>query len=194
MYERYHFPFSQHGRRIISLLEEAKLDYKITLIDMMVGDHMSEEYLALNPNHQVPTLVDENFILYESNAILRFLCEKHELEQWYPSDHKIRAQVNLWLDWNQCQMSKTTVDIVLNSVFLGENGDKEAVEKAKVRLQELNQVLENQLTDKMYLVGDSMTIADLSLASNIFPEGPALSSWYVRMSNLPGFKKSLPEM
>lgn len=202
MYELHHNPFSQHGRRIVSLLEEVNLGYKIVLVDMMTGGHLSEEYLSLNPNHQVPTLVEGDFSLYESNAILRFLCERHKLEQWYPSDHKQRAQVNLWLDWNQCQLSGATVDIVLNSVFLGEQGDQQAIERGKARWQELSQILESHLSDKSYLVGNLATIADLSLASNIFqlslakvlPESPALASWYERISNLKGFKKSLPEM
>ncbi len=201
MYKLYHFPFSQHGRRVVSLLEQANLAYQVLPINMMAGEHRSEAYLALNPNHQVPVLVDEDFSLYESNAILRYLCEKHDLKQWYPSDIRLRAQVNLWLDWNQTLMGQSTVDIVLNSVFLGDKGDQDAIARGKLQLQALIQVLENHLSQTNYLVGDTPTIADLSLASNIFqlslakifPETASLSRWYKSVSELEGFRKSLPE-
>ena len=55
---------------------------------------MSPEYLAINPNHQVPTLIDGEVTIHESNAILRYLCVKHELKDWYPDDVKARAAVD----------------------------------------------------------------------------------------------------
>ena len=74
------FPFSQHSRRVVSLLEEAGLEYELLSVDMMKGEHMSPKYLELNPNHQVPTLVADKVKIHESNAILRYLCNKHSLE------------------------------------------------------------------------------------------------------------------
>ena len=60
MYTLYGFPFSQHSRRVVSLLEETGLEYEFKNVDMMNGEHMSPTYLEINPNHQVPTLIADN--------------------------------------------------------------------------------------------------------------------------------------
>ena len=65
MYTLYHAPYSQHSRRIISLLEQAGLDYKTISVNMENGDYLSDWYRAINPNHQVPTFIDDELIIYE---------------------------------------------------------------------------------------------------------------------------------
>jgi glutathione S-transferase len=200
MYTLYHFPYSQHARRVVSLMEEAHLEYELRHVDMGKGEHRSAEYLAINPNHQVPTLVDGDSKIHESNAILRYLCVKHGLDAWYPTELPLRAKVEQWLDWNQCRLSPTVVDIVLNSVFLGSAGDKAAVERGLARLPELWSILDAGLAGTPFLAGSRSTIADLSLASSVFqltfakitPAGRNIEDWFHRVSGLEGFQKSLP--
>ncbi|HET9861931.1 MAG TPA: glutathione S-transferase family protein [Steroidobacteraceae bacterium] len=140
------------------------------------------------------------FRIHESNAILRYLCAKHGLDAWYPQELQQRAKVEQWLDWNQCRLSPTVVDIVLNSVFLGSAGDQAAIARGRSRLPELWSILEAGLRDTPFLVGARPSIADLSLASSVFqltfaniaPTGPETASWFQRVSALEGFRKSLP--
>jgi glutathione S-transferase len=200
MYILYHFPYSQHARRVVSLLEAAGLPYQLRHVDMGKGEHLSAAYLAINPNHQVPTFLDGDLKLHESNAILRYLCQKHGLTDWYPSDLAHRARVDQWLDWNQCQLSPAVIGIVLNTVFLGEKGDKAAVARGKAKLSELAPILEAGLAQHDYLTGAKPTIADLSVASNLFQLGFAevvlpgqrTAGWYRRIGALEAFRKSLP--
>ena len=198
----YFSPISQHSRRVVSLLEEVGIAYEGKLVDMMKGEYLSEAFLTINPNHQVPTLIDGDIKLHESNAILRYLCNKHELTDWYPTGLAQRAQVEQWLDWTQCRMSPAVVDIVFNSVFLGEKGDKKAIERGFKSLEEISPILDAALGDKKFLTGDRPTIADLALASNMFHLGLAkaipshknIQAWFGRMSELKGYQKSLPQM
>ncbi|RED53828.1 glutathione S-transferase family protein [Aestuariispira insulae] len=202
MYVLYHFPYSQHARRVHSLLEEARLVYRLEHVAMDQGDYLTANYLAVNPNHQVPSLVDEEtgVKIHESNAILRYLCVKHALDNWYPSDLVQRARVEQWLDWNQCRLSPHVVGIVLNSVFMGEDGDKDAIARSHEAMKELSEILDAGLADRPYLAGDRATIADLSVASNIFqlcladamPKQANINDWYARISQFDGFQKSLP--
>jgi glutathione S-transferase len=156
--------------------------------------------LAINPNHQVPTLVDGDVTIHESNAILRYLCAKHDLNGWYPEDLPARAKVEQWLDWNQCRLSPAVVDIVLNGVFLGAAGDRAAVERGLSRLPELWSVLEAGLAETPFVAGSRPTIADLSLASSVFqltfanitPAERATAAWFKRVGELDGFRRSLP--
>jgi glutathione S-transferase len=201
MYTLYHFPYSQHARRVVSLMVEADLAYELRHVAMDKGEHRSTEYLAINPNHQVPTLIDGDVKIHESNAILRYLCTKHGLTAWYPDELPARAKVEQWLDWNQCRLSPTVVDIVFNSVFAGPAGDRAAVERALSRLPELWSILDAGLADRPFLASSRPTIADLSIASSVFqltfasvtPAGRNTADWFQRMSDLEGFRKSLPK-
>jgi glutathione S-transferase len=200
MYILYHFPYSQHARRVVSLLEAAGLPYELRHVDMGKGEHLSAAYLAINPNHQVPTLIDGDLVLHESNAILRYLCHKHGLTEWFPADPAHRARVEQWLDWNQCRLSPAVIDIVRNKVFLREKGDKDAIARGEAKLKELGPILEAGLQRDEFLTGATPTIADLSVASNLFqlgfaeaiPPGAQIAAWYQRIGALEAFRKSLP--
>lgn len=200
MYILYHFPYSQHARRVVSLLEAVGLPYELRHVDMGKGEHLSAAYLAINPNHQVPTLLDVDLKLHESNAILRYLCQKHALTDWYPADLRHRALVDQWLDWNQSRLSPAVIDIVRNKVFLGDKGDQDAIARGESKLRELGPILEEGLKSHDFLTGAKPTIADLSVASNLFqlgfanaiPAGERIADWYGRINAMDGFRKSLP--
>jgi glutathione S-transferase len=202
MYILYHSPYSQHARRVVSLLREAGLDYELRHVALEKREHLSAEYLAINPNHQVPTLIDGDVKIHESNAILRYLCVKHDLSDWYPMQPATRGAVEQWLDWNQCRLSPAVVDVVLNSVFLGPNGDAAAVERGRTKLGELMPILDAGLAGSDFLAGGRPTIADLSVASSVFqltlasvaPAGDHLEPWFRRVSGLQGFRESLPQV
>lgn len=201
MYMLFHSPYSQHARRVVSLMIEAGLEYQLRHLAMEKGEHLSPAYLAVNPNRQVPTLLDGDVTIHESNAILRYLCVKHALHDWYPHEPAKLAVVEQWLDWNQCRLSPAVVDIVLNSVFLGERGDAAAVERGRNKLRELEPILENGLAHTSFLAGERATIADLSLASSVFqlgfasmsPAGPFTRQWFERVGAIDGFRRSLPQ-
>ena len=200
MYILYHFPYSQHARRVVSLLEAASLPYELRHVDMAKGEHLSAAYLAINPNHQLPTLVDGDLVLHESNAILRYLCHKHGLTDWYPADPAHRARVEQWLDWNQSRLSPAVVDIVFNTLFAGARRDEQAINRGEAKLRELGPILDAGLTAHDNLTGPKPTIADLSVASNLFqlglaratPPGARIAAWYQRISAMEAFRKSLP--
>lgn len=201
MYILYYHPYSQHVRRVVALLEEAKLPYETRSLALEAGEHLTPEYRAMNPNCQVPTLLDGDVKIYESNAILRYLCLKHELESWYPSQLNIRALVEQWLDWNQCRLAQVVVDIVLNKVFMGDKGDQAAIAGGLEKLTTLAEVLSEGLKNRQFLAGDTPTIADLSVASNIFqlslaqaaPQQPNITAWFERIGKIEGFQKALPK-
>lgn len=202
MYILYHHPYSQHSRRVVALLEEAGLKYELRHVALDQGEHMSPAYLAINPNHQVPTLVDGALKIFESNAILRYLCRKHRLSDWYPEEPARQALAERWLDWNQCRLAPAVIDIVFNKVFLGPKGDREAIARGEARLSELVPILEAGLEGQAFLTGDRPTIADLSVASNFtqlglaeaMPQQPGIGAWFKRVSALQGVKRACEAM
>lgn len=200
MYTLYSHPFSQHARRVISLLEEARLQYELKQVSFEDGEHVSPAYLKLNPNHQVPVLVDGDIVLYESNAILRYLCVKHQLTDWLPPDLAARAKTEQWLDWAQSQMSPAVIGIVFNKVFMKEKGDKAAIKRGEEKLAELSPILSAALENSDFLAGPAPTIADLAVGSNVTQLGLAdaaptsgpIADWYARVAEIPGFRHALP--
>ena len=193
-------PYSQHSRRVLALLEIANADYHPEIVGLDSGAHMEPDFLSLNPNHQVPVLIDGDLTLCESNAILRYLCGKFSLSDWYPEDLGQRALVDQWLDWNQCRLSPSVVDIVLNRIFLGDDGDPAAITRGEANMVDLGSILAKRLAESLFLAGSSPTIADLSVASNItqlgfanaVPDYPSIVGWYARICEIEGFRKTLP--
>ena len=92
------------------------------------------------------------------------------------------------------------IDIVLNKVFLGEKGDADAIARGEANLVELGTILAEGLSGSKFLAGDTPTIADLSVASNItqlgladaVPDNDVIRSWYARVCDIEGFGKTLP--
>lgn len=194
MYTLYMHPLSFYARRVIALLAQCDLPYELREVNMMAGEHRGDAFLALNPSGQVPVLVDGDLVLAESNAVLRYLCTKHSLDDWYPRDAAARGVVEQWLDWTQCRLAPATVDIVFNTLVLGEHGDKAAVEKGRKLLVALVPILEQHLDRSTHVAGVAPTIADLAVFSCLSqltlvdarPAPPAISAWYNGMAALKG--------
>lgn len=201
MYTLYTHPFSQHGRRVAALLGAAGLAFEARVVALNEAEHLAPPYLAINPNHQVPTLVDGDFRIHESGAILRWLCLRHDLSDWYPAELGARAETEQWLDWTQCRMARSVIDIVLNTVFMAPNGDQDAIRRGHTAMAELAPIMETALAGRKWIAGtDKPTIADLALASNITqlalagaaPDTPNITAWYERVCTIDGFAKTLP--
>lgn len=201
MYTIYTHPFSQHSRRVVALLESTGLAYEAKFVDLAAAEHLSPHYLAINPNHQVPTLVDGDMRLHESGAILRWLCTKHDLSDWYPVQLSERAQVEQWLEWTQSRLQTPVVQIVFNTVFAGEHADRTAIEQGRKSMIELSEILEASLEGRDWIAGGHHpTIADLALGTNIThldlagaqPQTTNIQAWIKRVMALPGFAKAMP--
>jgi glutathione S-transferase len=201
MYTLYTHPISQHARRVVALLELAGIPYEPRIVNLAKGEHMAPDYLKVNPNHQVPTLVDGDIVIHESGAILRWLCHRHDLGDWYPADFRQRAAIEQWLDWTQCKFGVAVSAIVFNTLFAGERADKEALRRGEQSLTELLPILEAALTGRDWLAGGAHpSIADIAAGTNIAhlglagaaPDSPAITAWHERLCALPGFAKALP--
>ena len=94
----YMHPVSNTSRPVRMFIADNNLPVEEEVVDLMTGAHHQEPYISLNPNRQVPTLVDGDLVLGESSAILKYLADKFDLAA-YPKDLKKRAKVNEMMDW-----------------------------------------------------------------------------------------------
>ena len=95
----YLFPPSPRVLGIVALKNHLALDCEVQPIDLGRGDQLTPQYVALNPNKKMPTLEDDGFVLWESNAILFYMAAKRPNVGLWPSDLRGQAEVLRWLAW-----------------------------------------------------------------------------------------------
>lgn len=95
----YYHPVSTCSRRVLMTAHHLGTKLDLVLVDLARGEHNSPEFLKLNPNHRVPVLEHDGFVLWESYAIMQYLADSTPKQTLYPIDPRARADVNRWLFW-----------------------------------------------------------------------------------------------
>lgn len=172
----YYHPASPNGRRAIVTLRQLKLEAEEIVVNFG-PDLASAEYTKLNPNQKIPTLVDGDFVLWESNAIMQYLATLKPEAGLLPKDEKKRADVLRWQCWNMTHFAPAVGTFnwenLLRKMFGGGEPDAAKLAQAEKELTRFGTVLEQQLTGRRYVTGDTLTVADLSLACTMMYRVPA---------------------
>jgi glutathione S-transferase len=201
----YHFPISPNSRRVVAVRQHLQLACDLEVVDLSKGEQMQPDFLKLNPNHMIPTLVDGDFVLWESNAIMQYLCSKVHNNTLYPADPRLQADINRWQFWQAAHWgSACSVFIferVIKKVFMSAEADLAEVAKGEERFHRFAQVLEQHLKGRDWLVGDAVTLADFSVGSFLdlaemaqYPMTPytEIARWYRNVQRLPAWESSAP--
>lgn len=191
---------SSNVMKVIWLLEEMALPYERRDVGGAFGGTDTAAYRAMNPNGVVPTLVEDEFTLWESNAILRYLAGSNPGgAAFWPEELRARANVDRWMDWLQ-----TSLGPQMTPVFWGlfrhapEKRDWTTINKAAARLGELYRMLDDVLARQDYIGGNSLTLCDISIGVHAHrwfsftgieqPELPHLRAWYDRLLARPAYR------
>jgi glutathione S-transferase len=196
---------SPNVRRVRLTAAVLGLDLEETALDFAKAEHKSPEYLALNPNGAVPTLVDGDLVLTESRAIMQYLAAKKPESGLLPRDESARADVTRWQFWDATHFSAHMGTLVFQRVLKQRFGmgepDANKVEEALSNFRRFAAVLDKRVAGKRYVVGDSLTLADLTLASSLMyaeqanvslAEFPNVQTWFAHMTDMGAWKKSSP--
>lgn len=181
----------------------AELEVGFERIDagMQFGRNSESDYLAMNPNGRIPTLVDGDFVLWESNSVMRYIAMEYGAEsQLYPAAPKLRASVDRWLDW-----TLSTLQPVDRPVFWAlvrtpvEQRDMKAIQKDADAEAVQWRVIEAHLATRNFLEGEQFSLADIAVgayARRWFgvegihkPTLPHLDRWYGRLCSRPAFQR-----
>jgi glutathione S-transferase len=180
-------------------LEEKKLDFT-------KGEHKNPEYLALNPNGAVPTLVDGDFVLTESRSIMQYLASTKPESGLLPRDERTRADVTRWQFWDAAHFSPQVGTLAFERLLKGMMGmgdpDQRKIDDALKSFSRFAAVLNKRLDGgKQYVVGNALTVADLTLASSLMyakqadvplGEFPNVQGWFSRITDMDAWKKTNP--
>jgi len=159
MIELYYFP-SPNGMKIAIMLEECGLPYQVVPVDIGSGEQFRPEYLALNPNNKIPTIVDQETgtSVFESGAILIYLAEKSK--QFLPKASDERIEVLSWLFWQAGGLGPMAGQAHHFRAFATEDVPY-GIERYTNEVNRLYGVMDRRLRDAEYLAGD-YSIADIA--------------------------------
>ncbi|KAF2901359.1 hypothetical protein ILUMI_04817 [Ignelater luminosus] len=189
---------SPAGHSVLLTAEAINLKMEVIMIDPSKGEHLSPEFLKINPEHTFPTLDDNGFIIRESHVINTYLVQKYSKDDYlYPQNLQKRTLIDqcLYLDCGviQPKMMAILEPIIKHSVKI--------IPKDKSdNLIQILSTLETTLQGKKYLTGNNVTIADLNIiatisacsvlvpvAANRFPN---ITEWITRMQSLPYYEQA----
>lgn len=162
--DHYYVPFSAPCRSVLLVADALGLELNNKFLDLMSGEHLKPEFLKINPQHTVPTIVDDGFALWESRAILTYLVNKYAPgHSLYPSDVQKRAQVDRALNFDGCSLYPSFGAVVYPMIHQQTPFNPTAAVPLYQRLE----ILDNLLANNNYVAGDELTLADLATLTTI---------------------------
>jgi glutathione S-transferase len=190
---------SSNVQKVLWFCDEDGIDYEHDNdIGGAFGRNDQPEYLAMNPNGKVPTVIDDGFVLWESNSIVRYLARKHK-SALYPSEFEARHLVERWMDW-QLSVLALHQGTVLGGLIRTKPEDRDIakIEASQRGWADGMAILDAHLADNEYVGGEAFTLADIPLGSIIHrwfnlnfekPDMPHARRWYELISERPAVQK-----
>jgi glutathione S-transferase len=193
---------SSNVQKVMWAVEEIGLPHERIDIGGPFGQNREPAYLAKNPNGLVPTLEeDDGFVLWESNAIVRYLAAKHRAQTLEPADPHARARGNAWMDWQLSVFGPAITPCFLGMVRTSpEKRDHAAIDESKKKTTEAVAILDGELAKRAFVAGDAFSYGDIpsGVMANryrqLVPERPAFRNferWFAALAARPAFKNQV---
>jgi glutathione S-transferase len=190
---------SGNVQKVVWLLEELGEPYKREDYGRQFNNTQTEEYLHLNPSGKVPTLVDGEAVVWESNTILRYLCNKLSSgAKLYPGDPAARSHIERWMDWQLASLNGPYLGVFREAKKKEEERAASFAADAKELIAQL-EILEKGTAGRPWLAGTNFSIADICLGPIVdrvlgFPISPpalpGLRGWHAKVVAREAYKKS----
>src|SRR4030095_11690275 len=199
----YGFEVSQPTNKVRFIANALKLPYEYKSVNLVKGENKTEAYLKLNPAGKEPVIQDDDFVLFESNAICRYLADKAG-SNFYPKDSRRRALIDQWTDFSSLHVGTAMARVFVNRVayqVMGVEKDERSLKDGLAFLDRFLPVLEGQLKKQAFLAGPEMTVADFSLLAHLDPADiasvdlsayPALHQWRGGLQKQDFYQKCYP--
>lgn len=196
---------AQAPRRVLALVRHLGIAADCVEVDLPAGGLKTPAYLALNPNGKAPTLVDGDTVLWESSAIMAYLCIKAGSDMWPAQRPAEQVEVLRWLSWNDSHWARAVGPFYFEHVIkprfhLGEP-DRTALADALPELRRLAALLDAHLETRDHIACGRLTIADFQLASMAcewreagmpFGDYPHIVRWLDRLQAIPAWAQPWP--
>ncbi|ENY9401197.1 glutathione S-transferase family protein [Salmonella enterica] len=192
---------STNVKKVLWTLEELELPYQQIQAGGKFGVNHDADYLAMNPNGLVPLLKDDetNLLLWESNAIVRYLAAQYGQNRLWVDNPARRAEGEKWMDWANQTLSPAHRVILMGLVRTPpEKRDQAAIEASIEKCDSLFALLDDALARQPWFSGDNFGTGDIAIAPfvyNLLNVGlkwmprPNLERWYQQLTERPAFRK-----
>ena len=192
---------SSNVQKVLWAAGELGLDFEREDIGGRFGGNDTAEYLALNPNGYVPTLMEGDYTLWESNSIVRYLAASHGAGTLWPTDPRIRGSAERWMDWQIATLSPTMVTVFRGLVRTPpEERDMARIAAARDRTARLFGILDAALAGSEYVAGDVFSIGDIPVGIAAYrwyhldierEDFANLARWYGRLAERPAYREHI---
>jgi glutathione S-transferase len=189
------------------LVTAAILDVPLDLevVNAQASEHRTPEYMRLNPNALFPTLKDDDFILWESNAITQYIASKKPGNSLWPEDGRLRADITRWQSWELAHWGPASRPYIWENYFKALTGagapDPDELQRAEPQFRRFAGLLDAHLVQRDWLVGNTLTLADITVASLLMYRSEAkfplagfanLDRWFAAIERLPAWQETSP--
>jgi glutathione S-transferase len=202
----YGFPPSPNTRKVQAVAVQLGIPLEFQLVDLTKGQQRTPEHLALNPNGKTPVLVDGDFTLWESNAIMQYLAGKKPNTLW-PEGAHARADIARWQFWQVAHWHEGCSGLLFEKFVkkllgLGEP-DMAVVTKAEAAFHRDAAIVDAHLAKHQFLATGALTLADFAVAAYLhyavaaklpWERYDSLRAWYARIEALPAWRETKPPM
>ncbi|ABE46133.1 glutathione S-transferase family protein [Polaromonas sp. JS666] len=175
-------------KKVVWTAQELGLNFQRTDAGGLFGIVKTPEYVRLNPNSTVPVIEDDDFVLWESNVIVRYLCAKHSAGQMYPTDLRARFDAERWMDWQQTTLNPASRPGFWQLIRTpAEQRNAAVIAESNAAVESLMATLDRHLAQRTYMAGEHFSMADIPLACEVhrwfgLPQPrqsrPNLERWY----------------
>jgi len=179
-------------RKVVFALEECGVPYDREDAGMEHGIIGTPEFKALNPNNLVPVIDDDGFVLWESNAIVRYIADRYGRDVLLPSTTSARATADAWMEWQVTTLNPALRDSFLQLIRTPvDQRDPALIEASRERMEQALAILDQHLGRHPYIAGNRFSMGDIPVALTVhrwlnLPVHRAnhdnVSSWFTRVS------------
>ncbi len=178
--------------RVRLCLNALNLVYEFIQTNPMAGDTQSADYLKMSPAGKIPAIDVDGFTLFESNAIMKYLCRKYD-SGFYPADIESQAKVDAWCDFSAIHVANGVDKVLFNRLLapmLEMEVDEQSLKDGYAFIDRFFGVADRQLEQSSHIAGDQLSIADFCLLATVDPaevleiditQYPDLDAWGKRL-------------
>jgi glutathione S-transferase len=159
------------------------------------GGNRTPEYLRMNPNGKIPLIDDDGFVLWESNAIVRYLAARHGAGTLWPNDLRQRADADRWMDWQATELTPAMRNAFMQLIRTAAEARSPAlVGESNAATEALMAILDEHLAGRHFLCAQQFTVADIAVGASVHrwfglpqPHAPRpnVQGWYRRLMTRP---------
>jgi glutathione S-transferase len=191
-------------RKVCAVAKYLKAPVEFVYLDLVKREHKTPEYLKLNPNGKVPTLVDGGRTIWEADAILYTLARKMNSDLW-PTDER-QVDIIRWLSWNAYHFDPAAsgfyFEHIIKARFNIGPPDAAEIQKFTAAFHQFAPTLDDHLQNRKWLLGDSLTVADFSTAITLpyaekahipLENYPNIRRWHDRLNAIEAWRNPYPQ-